>query len=70
MQKNLSRASDGVAKLAGTRSLSRFKVQERVFHVKFGYGEVQRSDDKHVQVEFQTGVKTVLAAFLAPASRN
>ena len=70
MQKNLSTASDGIAKRSGDGSLQRFKVRERVFHKKFGYGEVQRADDKHVQVAFQTGVKTVLATFLAPAARN
>ena len=70
MQQNLSTASDGIAKFSRADSLPRFEVHERVFHKKFGYGEVQRADDKHVQVEFQTGVKTVLAAFLAPAVRN
>ena len=71
MRQNLPGASDGVAKLATTKSFPRFQVRERVFHRKFGYGEVvQHGEDKHVRVEFQTGVKTVLAAFLAPASQD
>ncbi len=68
MRKNLPRASDGVARLPRETAIPRFDPGERVFHKKFGYGEVQETDAKHVQVAFETGVKTVLANFLAPAA--
>ncbi len=67
MQQNLARASDGVAKLSRTGSYPKFSVNERVFHKKFGYGEVLAADEKLVRVAFQTGVKSVRAEFLERA---
>ena len=67
MQQNLSRASDGVAKLSRTDSYPRFNANERVFHQKFGYGQVQVANEKYVRVAFETGIKSVRAEFLQPA---
>ena len=42
-------------------------VGERVFHQKFGYGEVLAVDDNKLDVEFATGRKRVLSSFVEKA---
>ena len=42
-------------------------VGERVFHQKFGYGEVLAVDDNKLDVEFSTGRKRVLSSFVEKA---
>jgi DNA helicase-2/ATP-dependent DNA helicase PcrA len=42
-------------------------VGERVFHQKFGYGEVVATDDNKLDVEFATGRKRVLSSFVEKA---
>ena len=42
-------------------------VGERVFHQKFGYGEVLAVDDNKLDVEFATGRKRVLSSFVDKA---
>jgi DNA helicase-2/ATP-dependent DNA helicase PcrA len=45
-----------------------FAVGARVFHTKFGYGEVMLVEGEKLTVEFDhTGEKRVMAAFLVPA---
>ncbi len=42
-------------------------VGDRVFHQKFGYGEVLAVDDNKLDVEFATGRKRVLSSFVEKA---
>ncbi len=42
-------------------------VGQRVFHQKFGYGEVLAVDDNKLDVEFATGRKRVLSSFVEKA---
>ena len=43
-------------------------VGERVFHQKFGYGEVLAADDNKLDVEFEkAGRKRVLSSFVEKA---
>ena len=46
-------------------SASKFKVGDRVFHIKFGYGRVKEVDMDRVTVNFDhTGLKKVMEGFL------
>ena len=46
-----------------------FSVGERVFHNKFGYGEVLEVEGEKLLVRFETsGPKHVIAQFVEPAS--
>ncbi len=45
----------------------RFRRGGRVFHAKFGVGEVLHVEGDHVRVRFPSGVKTILASYLQPA---
>jgi DNA helicase-2/ATP-dependent DNA helicase PcrA len=46
-------------------SSSKFKVGDRVFHIKFGYGKVEEVDMDKVTVNFNhTGIKKVMEGFL------
>ncbi len=45
-----------------------FKIGERVFHQKFGYGVVRDIDDAKLEIEFEkAGTKRVLDSFIEPA---
>lgn len=47
-----------------------FTVGERVFHGKFGYGEVMQSDGANLTVEFDhAGSKTLKAQYVKPAAQ-
>ncbi len=47
-----------------------FEIGTRVFHSKFGYGEVMAVEGEKLTVEFDhSGEKRVMAAFLVPAER-
>ena len=56
---------------AGTKQSSpRFRVGERVFHPKFGYGRVREMSGESASIDFEkTGAKVIIATFLEPASR-
>lgn len=42
-----------------------FKIGDRVFHQKFGYGNVENVDDENLQINFQTsGLKKIIASFV------
>jgi len=52
------------------RSLDKkeFQVNQRVFHLKFGYGRVLSVDGDKVEIDFDhTGVKMVMKSFLESA---
>ena len=47
---------------------SDFEIGDRVFHKKFGYGEVMGSEGDKLVVEFdKAGEKHLLAGFVVPA---
>ena len=47
---------------------SSFKVGERVFHQKFGYGVVKSINDTKLDIQFEkSGIKKVLDSFVQPA---
>jgi DNA helicase II / ATP-dependent DNA helicase PcrA len=43
---------------------ARFNLGERVFHVKFGYGEIKNIEGNKLSIQFQTGLKRVLDSFV------
>nr|WP_319388451.1 UvrD-helicase domain-containing protein [uncultured Cohaesibacter sp.] len=43
---------------------SKFSVGERVFHLKFGYGEIRSIEGNKLTIQFQTGQKRVLDSFV------
>ena len=43
---------------------SRFAIGERVFHIKFGYGEIRSIEGNKLTIQFQTGQKRVLDSFV------
>ena len=47
--------SDGPAK---------YKVGERVFHLKFGYGDITAVEGNKLTIRFQTGIKRVIDSFV------
>ena len=59
---------EGKAKLVATNApgKSAFKVGERVFHQKFGYGVIIGIEGDKIEVEFEkAGVKNVVSRFLS-----
>ncbi|MFD1882319.1 ATP-dependent helicase [Paracoccus pacificus] len=46
---------------------ARFSVGDRVFHQKFGYGEIVDMSEDTLSVAFSTGMKTIKAAYVQPA---
>ena len=70
MQANRDRATSGKAIRRTEPAAIEFPVDIRVFHEKFGYGQVLRSDGAKILVRFDTGEKTVLSTFLTPASSS
>jgi DNA helicase-2/ATP-dependent DNA helicase PcrA len=50
-------------------AVSSFTIGDRVFHQKFGYGEVMDIEGDKLSVEFdKAGSKNVVAKFLVPAA--
>ena len=43
---------------------ARYKVGERVFHLKFGYGDIKSVEGNKLTIQFQTGLKRVLESFV------
>ncbi len=43
---------------------SKFALGERVFHIKFGYGEIKSIEGNKLTIQFQTGQKRVLDSFV------
>ena len=58
-----------VGEVAASRNPA-FAVGDRVFHQKFGYGEVLAADDNKLDVEFDhAGSKKVVARWVIPADQ-
>ena len=54
--------------VAATSAESAFKTGVRVFHQKFGYGQVVSADGNKLEVDFEkSGTKRVIDSFLQPA---
>ncbi len=58
---------DGTARRVGcTETATKFKIGDRVFHQKFGYGRVTQAEGNKLTVAFdKAGIKKVLDGFLA-----
>ncbi|MEM7491469.1 MAG: hypothetical protein AAF390_20320, partial [Pseudomonadota bacterium] len=51
-------------------AVSAFAVADRVFHQKFGYGEVMAIEGDKLEVEFdKSGSKKIVGRFLLPAEQ-
>ena len=51
-----------------SESKSGYKLGQRVFHQKFGYGRIKSLEDDKLDIEFEkAGRKKVMASFVAPA---
>ncbi len=63
------RMIDGRAReVRSPRPASAFKVGDRVFHMKFGYGRVVAVDADRLDIDFEkAGGKTVIDSFVTPA---
>ncbi len=70
MQQNRTLATSGIANRHEVRAHSKFAPGVRVFHQKFGYGQVLRTDGSSVDVAFETGNKTIMSSFLAADNRE
>ena len=65
MQANAARTTRRDPVVIDAKALPDFEIGERVFHQKFGYGEVEALDDDKVQVAFEkAGSKHVIASYL------
>ena len=52
------------------RSGARYSAGARVFHQKFGYGEVIAADGDKLDIDFdKAGTKKVMAGFVVPAEQ-
>ena len=64
----IAQPRDSRAPVIDLTAVSRFTLGDRVFHQKFGYGEVQAIEGDKLQIAFdKAGVKHVVASFIAPA---
>jgi len=62
------RTLDGTATLVATSGgPSAFRVGDRVFHDKFGYGDVKAVEGNKLTVGFMTGEKKVISTFVSKA---
>jgi DNA helicase-2/ATP-dependent DNA helicase PcrA len=61
---------DGVVEEVATLGGGGYKVGERVFHQKFGYGHVVAREGERLTIQFEkTGEKKVMASFVVPADQ-
>ncbi|HVY11985.1 MAG TPA: 3'-5' exonuclease, partial [Alphaproteobacteria bacterium] len=61
---------EGYAKVVERKSEHAFRRGERVFHQKFGYGEVKFADGDKLEITFEhAGDKKVMAGFVVPADK-
>jgi DNA helicase-2/ATP-dependent DNA helicase PcrA len=62
---------DGQARVLATqlpKSKHTLAVGQRIFHEKFGYGEVRRVEGNKLEIAFdKAGTKKVIDSFVAPA---
>jgi DNA helicase-2/ATP-dependent DNA helicase PcrA len=59
---------EGTLVASSTGTPSSFRTGERVFHIKFGYGEITGIDGNKLTVQFdKAGEKRVLEAFVDKA---
>ncbi len=70
MQQNAARTAKRVPTIIDARAIPDFEPGDRVFHQKFGYGEVVALDDDKAMVEFATGTKKVVATYLEKAGAD
>ena len=70
MQENAARTAKRVPVVIDAKAVPDFDTGDRVFHQKFGYGEVIAMDDDKVSVEFSTGPKKVVATYLEKAQKS
>lgn len=57
-----------VVRKTANKTVSNFKIGDKIFHQKFGYGEVMRVDGDKLEVEFKNaGSKKVLDGFVEKA---
>ena len=68
-----SRQSGGVIDVPvrpAARSGASYRAGARVFHQKFGYGEVVAVDGEKLDIDFdKAGAKKVMASFVVPAEQ-
>ncbi len=64
MQENAAATARRDPVVIDAKALPDFEPGDRVFHQKFGYGEVVDIEDDKVSVEFPTGSKRVVASYL------
>ena len=58
----------GAREVRSPRPVSAFRVGDRVFHMKFGYGRVVAVDADRLDIDFEkAGGKTVIDSFVTPA---
>ncbi len=70
MQDNAARTARRNPVVIDAKAVPDFEPGQRVFHQKFGYGEVLQIDDDKVAVEFSTGMKKVVASYLEKADKG
>ncbi len=70
MQENAARTAKRIPTVIDAKAIPDFAPGDRVFHQKFGYGEVMQIDDDKVSVEFATGLKRVVATYLEKAKEG
>ena len=69
MQENAAKTVKRAPVVIDAKALPDFEPGDRVFHQKFGYGEVIDIEDDKVSVEFPTGSKRVVASYLEKADK-
>ncbi len=70
MQENAAKTTKRAPVVIDAKALPDFKPGDRVFHQKFGYGEVAEIEDDKVSVEFPSGSKRVVASYLEKADKG
>ncbi len=69
MQENAARTAKRIPTVIDAKAIPDFEIGDRVFHQKFGYGEVMEIDEDKVSVEFSTGSKRVVATYLEKTNK-
>ena len=70
-QKGLRQPSESRGLVIDLEAVSAFEIGTRVFHQKFGYGEIMDIEGDKVAVEFdKAGEKRVVASYLTEASES
>jgi len=70
IERTISQPKEGKGIVIDAAAISKFTVSDRVFHQKFGYGEIMGIEGDKLEIEFdKAGTKKVISKFVVPSAK-